>query len=236
MSPYFCSQISPQAPTLCRAVQSSIVAEQQSFFVFGTLKKEILGQRFTSKACNIRVQCTFLGGSRIMLPKVFQRNISNSKDFVVSASWLTSSMIASNAFTWATVSVLPFYTLMVLAPNATLTRRAMKSDLPYVVLGLVYAFLLYHSWSPDTLRLMFASKYWLPELPGISKMFMNEMTLASAWIHLLAIDLYAARQVYYDGIKNNVETRHSVSLCLLFCPIGIIIHVITKVLAKAYSD
>lgn len=124
---------------------------------------------------------------------------------------------------------------MVLAPHASLTRRAMKSNLPYVVLGLAYAFLLYLSWSPDTLRLMFASKYWLPELPGISKMFMNEMTLVSAWVHLLAVDLFAARQVYFDGIENNIETRHSVSLCLLFCPIGILIHAITKVLTEAHS-
>lgn len=32
---------------------------------------------------------------------------------------LTSSQIASNAFTWGTVAVLPFYTLMVLAPKAS---------------------------------------------------------------------------------------------------------------------
>jgi len=59
------------------------------------------------------------------------------------------------------------------------------------------------------------------------------MTVASAWIHLLAVDLFAARQVYHDGLKNNIETRHSVSLCLLFCPVGILCHVATKVLAGA---
>lgn len=31
------------------------------------------------------------------------------------------------------------------------------------------------------------------QLPGIAKMFSSEMTLASAWIHLLAVDLFAAR-------------------------------------------
>lgn len=31
------------------------------------------------------------------------------------------------------------------------------------------------------------------QLPGIAKMFSNEMTLASAWLHLLAVDLFAAR-------------------------------------------
>ncbi|RLN24790.1 uncharacterized protein C2845_PM07G02960 [Panicum miliaceum] len=146
---------------------------------------------------------------------------------------MTTSQIASAAFTWGTVAVLPFYTLMVVAPNASITKRTVESSAPYVALGLLYAYLLYLSWTPDTLRAMFASKYWLPELPGIVRMFASEMTVASAWIHLLAVDLFAARQVYHDGLKNNIETRHSVSLCLLFCPVGILCHVATKVLAGA---
>ncbi|PWZ11501.1 Protein MAO HUZI 4, chloroplastic [Zea mays] len=146
---------------------------------------------------------------------------------------MTTSQIASCAFTVGTVAVLPFYTLMVVAPNADITKRTVESSAPYVALGLLYAYLLYLSWTPDTLRAMFASKYWLPELPGIVRMFASEMTVASAWIHLLAVDLFAARQVYHDGVKNNIETRHSVSLCLLFCPVGILAHVVTKVLAGA---
>lgn len=44
------------------------------------------------------------------------------------------------------------------------TKKSMDSTIPYVVLGLLYAYLLYLSWMPDTIRLMFASKYWLPEV------------------------------------------------------------------------
>ncbi|KAM3346186.1 hypothetical protein ACQJBY_020626 [Aegilops geniculata] len=146
-------------------------------------------------------------------------------------AWMSTSQIASSAFTLGTVAVLPFYTLMIAAPNANITKRAVESTAPYVALGILYAYLLYLSWTPDTIRAMFASKYWLPELPGIVRMFASEMTVASAWIHLLAVDLFAARQVYHDGIKNNIETRHSVLLCLLFCPIGIAAHALTKVLA-----
>ncbi|KAK6125214.1 hypothetical protein DH2020_041039 [Rehmannia glutinosa] len=146
--------------------------------------------------------------------------------------WLPSS-IASSAFTLGTVAVLPFYTFMVVAPQAEFTKKLVASSIPYVVLGILYAYLLYLSWTPDTIRLMFASKYWLPELPGIAKMFSSEMTLASAWIHLLAVDLFAARQVYLEGLQNNIETRHSVSLCLLFCPIGILAHFITKAMVTS---
>jgi len=79
-------------------------------------------------------------------------------------AWLTSPQIASSAFTLGTVAVLPFYTLMIAAPNADITKRAVESTAPYVALGLLYAYLLYLSWTPDTIRAMFASKYWLPEV------------------------------------------------------------------------
>ncbi|KAH6759979.1 abscisic acid 4 [Perilla frutescens var. hirtella] len=147
------------------------------------------------------------------------RKAVSTKSSVVSASWLASSQIAASAFTWGTVAVLPCYTFMVVAPQSEFTKKIVASSIPYIALGILYAYLLYLSWTPDTIRLMFASKYWLPELPGIAKMFSSEMTLASAWIHL---------QVYFDGLQDNVETRHSVSLCLLFCPVGILTHFITK--------
>ncbi|KAL9318099.1 hypothetical protein ACSQ67_014616 [Phaseolus vulgaris] len=147
-------------------------------------------------------------------------------------SCFIGSQLASTAFTAGTVAVLPFYTLMVLAPNSVLTKKSMESSLPYVVLGILYAYLLYLSWTPETGRLIFASKYLLPELPGIARMFSSEMTLASAWIHLLVVDLFAARHVFQDGLKNQIETRHSVSFCLFFCPIGILTHVITKAMTK----
>jgi hypothetical protein len=43
------------------------------------------------------------------------------------------------------------------------TKKLVESDLPYVVLGVMYVYLLALSWTPETLSLMFASKYWLPE-------------------------------------------------------------------------
>ncbi|XP_052198136.1 protein ABA DEFICIENT 4, chloroplastic isoform X2 [Diospyros lotus] len=176
---------------------------------------------------------SFAGGLRITIRPNVRTFHLHRKNYGVHASWLANSQIASSVFTLGTAAVLPFYTLMVVAPKAELTKKSMESSIPYVVLGLLYGYLLYLSWTPDTLRQMFASQYWLPELPGIAKLFSSEMTLASAWIHLLAVDLFAARQVFQDGLENEIETRHSVSLCLFFCPIGIVTHVITKALSKS---
>lgn len=137
--------------------------------------------------------------------------------------------VASFLFTLGTAFVVPFYTVMIFVPHAQWTRKFVESNIPYVFLGILYLYLLSLSWTPGTLRLMFASKYLLPELPGITKMFSSTLTVASAWIHLLAVDLFAGRQVFLDGLEHAVETRHSLVLCLLFCPIGILSHFITKV-------
>eukprot|EP00898_Chlorokybus_atmophyticus_P002099 jgi/Chlat1/2890/Chrsp2S00357 len=114
------------------------------------------------------------------------------------------------------------------------TRRVVESPILYVALGCIYALLLYLSWTPMTLRYMFASKYLLPELPGIVSMFRGSAeTVASAWIHCLALDLFAARHVLLESLRLNVECRHSLVLCMLFGPLGVACHLLTRALAAA---
>ncbi|XP_058091516.1 protein ABA DEFICIENT 4, chloroplastic isoform X4 [Magnolia sinica] len=163
--------------------------ERRSIYALRGANADVFGQKVSKMGRALQSEWSFVGGSKVFLQPKVARIGSYGKGFSLSASWLTSTQIASHAFTIGTAAVLPFYTLMVVAPKAEL-------------------------------------------LPGIAKMFSSEMTLASAWVHLLAVDLFAARQVFHDGLKNEIETRHSVSLCLLFCPIGILTHVITKVLTK----
>ncbi|CAN0926017.1 Protein ABA DEFICIENT 4, chloroplastic [Linum grandiflorum] len=121
---------------------------------------------------------------------------------------------------------------MVAAPKSRLTRRCMKSRIPDVVLGLLYGYAVYLSWTPDTLQLLLGGQNGMPQLTGIIKLFSSEMRLTSGWIHLVVVDLFAAREVYKDGLENEIETRHSVVMCLLACPLGIFTHFLTKALAK----
>ncbi|GAB4832317.1 Short-chain dehydrogenase/reductase aba4 [Ancistrocladus abbreviatus] len=208
--------------------QYKVALAQRSTLSIQGLASRLSSQCIESVGAKISRNWSFRGGHGITVRPKAKQFIRLPKSSGICVSWFGSSQIAGSVFTLGTAAVLPFYTLMVVAPKANVTKKCMESSIPYVILGLLYAYLLYLSWTPDTIRLMFASKYWLPELSGIAKMFASEMTLASAWIHLLAVDLFAARQVYHDGIENKIETRHSVSLCLLFCPIGILTHVITK--------
>ncbi|CAM6083557.1 unnamed protein product [Calypogeia fissa] len=172
----------------------------------------------------------FSNSSTHLLREVAYSQSSKPIRGVTSASLTgpTTVAVAANLFQLATAFVVPFYTVMILAPQWEGTKKMMESELTYFILGVGYIYLLWQSWTPETLGLMFSSKYWLPELSGITRMFSSTITVASAWLHLLAADLFAGRQIFLDGLNHNVETRHSLVLCLMMCPIGIFSHLVTK--------
>lgn len=55
------------------------------------------------------------------------------------------------------------------------TKKLVESSFPYVVLGVLYLYLLFLSWSPETLPSMFASKYWLPEVLRVLELLSNKV-------------------------------------------------------------
>ncbi|KAK1423485.1 hypothetical protein QVD17_18788 [Tagetes erecta] len=125
------------------------------------VKTEIDGLHYGSKLAS---KWSFARGSHtIIIPNSRSFNRYRRRSLRIHASWFTSARLAGDAFTLATAAVLPFYILMVAAPKAELTKKCMRSCIPYVVLGVLYSYLLYLSWTPDTIRLVFSSKYWLPE-------------------------------------------------------------------------
>jgi hypothetical protein len=60
---------------------------------------------------------SFIGGSRISVQSN-SYTVVHKKFSGVRASWLTTTQIASSVFAVGTTAVLPFYTLMVVAPKA----------------------------------------------------------------------------------------------------------------------
>ncbi|CAI5967228.1 unnamed protein product [Closterium sp. NIES-64] len=227
---------------------------------------------------------------RFVTPPIVTTAASSAAAAAMAAGGSSAVTIASSWFTLCTAAVIPLYTLMIFAPDwhvtekimssslpsilLAFTEKIMSSSLPSILLGFVYLYLLYKSWTPNTLLYMFSSKYWLPEywlpevrlyqsplyellnssralpccsirwpaalhallkllaarasghhsdLAGITQMFASTLTVASAWIHLLAVDLFAARHVYLDGLKEKLETRHSLVLCLMLRPLILLI-------------
>mmetsp|Transcript_31189 Transcript_31189/g.99471 ORF Transcript_31189/g.99471 Transcript_31189/m.99471 type:complete len:241 (+) Transcript_31189:194-916(+) len=177
--------------------------------------------------------CAGLGGGAVGRPGFAVPTMPSRPTQARRGTVGTQALLSPSAwFTVATVGVMPFYTLMIGAPRWKWTKAIVTSPVPYALMAILYGYLLVVSWSPDTLQLMFANEYYFPELKDMALLFSRVNTVASAWIHLLAMDLFAARQVYLEGLEGNLVTRHSLVLCCLFAPIGLLCHFITKAIVQ----
>jgi len=135
---------------------------------------------------------------------------------------------ASNAF------VLPFWALMVIAPGAQVTEKLMRSVTPFIVLGLLYLWLaVISSTFPEAVE---GLGQGAGQLPVLTKAFSLEPVVATGWVHFLAEDLFVGRWVYLDGRKNDVPIRHSCLLSLLFGPLGVVSHLVTRDIVRRLRE
>jgi hypothetical protein len=140
-------------------------------------------------------------------------------------------MNTTDLFNVANVFVLPFWALMILLPNWNVTRKVMESYLPFVVLAAGYLYLFVTSITPEN-----AAALSNPQLADIAKFFSNETAAATGWIHFLVMDLFVGRWIYWQGQKTGIWTIHSIALCLFAGPLGVLSHIFTYWISKAFSQ
>lgn len=149
-----------------------------------------------------------------------------------------SEAATAGIFAASTVYTVGLGALMILAPHFQQTYRVMRSIWVLTPLALAYGVLLWFSWEADTLSLILPGSWeegfkgfnpqFFPELRGIMALFSRVPTAASLWVHLLAINLFAARKSYLEGLNHNVPSWHSILLCLTLSPVGLLSHAITQ--------
>lgn len=150
--------------------------------------------------------------------------------------------LVSLLFAGSTLYAAAVAALMVLLPRWSVTRRLVRSPLVLAPPGAVYGLLLIWSWQPDSLSLILPgsladglkggfSPQFMPSLAGICTLFSRWGTAASLWVHLLAANLFAARQMYLEGELARIPTWHSILLCMTLAPLGLVSHALTKAVA-----
>ncbi|MGC9504231.1 ABA4-like family protein [Baaleninema sp.] len=131
-------------------------------------------------------------------------------------------MSLSTLFDLANLFVLPFWALMVLLPNWDVTRRVLRSNLPFVVLVAFYLYCISQSLNAES-----AEALANPSLSQIARFFGEEPAAATGWAHFLVMDLFVGRWIYWEGQKTGVWTTHSIVLCLFAGPVGVLSHIVT---------
>ena len=139
-------------------------------------------------------------------------------------------MNIADLFNFANLFVLPFWALMIFLPNWNVTRKVMESYVPFVVLAGAYLYLFVVSITPEN-----AAALSNPQLADIARFFSNETAAATGWIHFLVMDLFVGRWIYWEGQKTGIWTIHSIALCLFAGPLGVLSHIFTYWISKAFS-
>ena len=137
---------------------------------------------------------------------------------------------------------------MALAPRARLTSAlASRAEAALSPLCALYLALLVTSWSPDTMSVLLPGSLaeglaggrfnpqFFPALAGVAELFSRPATAASVWVHLLVINLFAARSIWArkfvrGGGKNDdgVFVAHSVLLAGIAAPLGLLADAATR--------
>lgn len=125
-------------------------------------------------------------------------------------------------FNLSNLFVLPFWTLMILLPNWSITRKVMESYIPFVILAGLYLYLL-----TGTINSESAQALANPQLVDIARFFADERAAATGWTHFLVMDLFVGRWIYWQGQKTGIFTTHSILLCLFAGPLGLLSHIFT---------
>lgn len=139
----------------------------------------------------------------------------------------------SSAFDLATFIPQPFWLLMILLPNLGVTKKIMGSWYPIFGCSLIHLFIVIVSASQDQGTapiLEFADVFDPSGDPQGAMLGMMRYPnfVSEEWSHVLTWDLLVGRLIWLDGIERGIFTCHSVLLCNLIGPPGLLLHALTS--------
>ena len=145
--------------------------------------------------------------------------------------------LSTTFFILSTLSVVPFYLLMLVAPNGHRTRRVMGSLWPVIVPVAVYAIfvvLILVIARPDVLGLwqeLYIGKglFSTSTVEFLSDMYgrFAEFAVLHGWAHILVGDMFMARWAYLDAVERAVKpwvVALIVALIGFMGPIGVLVY------------
>ena len=137
---------------------------------------------------------------------------------------LLSFLTNENIYLIANWGVIPFWLLLIFLPYHQLTSFFTQSIIPFLLLGIGYAYLSYGIFLEGNILGGFELYYGLS---GLYSMFANETLLLVFWLHFLAISLFAGAWIVRDGKRYfipKIITIPSLILTYFTGPIGLVIY------------
>ena len=142
---------------------------------------------------------------------------------------LLTYFTSENIYLFANWGVVPFWLLLILAPNHALTNFFAQSIIAPLLLAIGYVYLSYNLYLESNIFDGFNLYYGLDELYSI---FANETLLLIFWLHFLAISLFAGAWIVRDSKKYLIPKIVSIpSLILTYFsgPLGLVVYWLVRI-------
>ena len=131
---------------------------------------------------------------------------------------------SENIYLAANWGVIPFWLLLIFAPNHSLTNFFVQSIIVPMLLAIGYIYLSYNLYLENNI---FDGFELYGGLDGLYSMFANESLLLIFWLHFLAISLFAGSWIIRDSKRYfipKIITIPSLILTYFTGPVGILLY------------
>ena len=131
---------------------------------------------------------------------------------------------SENIYLAANWGVIPFWLLLIFAPNHSLTNFFVQSIIVPMLLAVGYIYLSYNLYLENNI---FDGFELYGGLDGLYSMFANESLLLIFWLHFLAISLFAGSWIIRDSKRYfipKIITIPSLILTYFTGPLGILVY------------
>ena len=137
---------------------------------------------------------------------------------------LLALLTPENIYLAANWGVLPFWILLIFAPNNGITTFLTQSIIAPLLLATAYGYLSYNLYLDNDILSGFEL---YGGLDGLYSMFANEILLLIFWLHFLSISLFAGAWIVRDARKYfipKIITIPSLVITYFSGPIGLVIY------------
>ena len=121
-----------------------------------------------------------------------------------------------------TIVLLPWL-LMIIAPNAEITKTVITSNAFPLILAIIYAIYIVKTFGKSSGNFM--------TLESVEKLFSKREVLLAGWIHYLVFDLFIGAWEWRDALQHDISQwilAPCLILTLMFGPVGYLVYFVLR--------
>ncbi len=104
-------------------------------------------------------------------------------------------------------------------------------SMPFVPLVFLYIYYFIASFNIESFVDLIA-----PQLKDFAQFISQDSAAGSIWVHILLMDIFVGRWIYLQGQEKKIWTTHSLLLCPMAAPVGLLSHIITAYFFDKNND